>query len=150
MHEREFTSKRYAIVEALVEKFKEIDGTGDYLTDLGQNAYPRLKFWDEIQEWPYVCMSPGPERREYQGGGFKDRYMSVTVRCYVQEEDSGKALERLIEDLETVIEKNGRLAYLDNKGVSQYTRDILIISIDTDEGVLDPIGAGEILIQIEY
>jgi len=147
---RSYTSRRQAIAEALAEKFKEIDGTGNYLTDLGSNVIPKLIFWDEITEYPCVNVSAGREERTYQGGGYKDRFLTVTVRCYVKEEESLLALERLLADIEFVIEENGRLAYQDPYGVSQTTHDILIASIDTDEGVLAPLGVGEILLQVRY
>lgn len=150
MNERNYASNRASIVYALAEKFKIITPTNGYLTDLGNNVHPRLLFWDEVTEWPAVHLAIGPERREYQGGGHKDRFLSVTVRCYVKEEDSSMALERLLQDLETVIEQNGRLAYQDASGGAQSTWDILILSIDTDEGVLDPLGVGEILLQVRY
>lgn len=150
MNERKYVSQRASILNALAEKFNQIDGTGDYLTDIANNAHPKLLFWDEITEYPAVHMAIGPERREYQGGGYKDRFLSVTVRCYVKEEDSLMALERLLQDLETVIEQNGRLAYQDAQGGVQSTQDILILSIDTDEGVLAPLGVGEILLQVRY
>ena len=150
MHERLYTSNRAAIVNALAERFNTIDGTGEFVSDIGGKASPRLKFWDEIEEFPAVHMRIGPERREYQAGGYKDRYLSVTVRCYVKDEDPQTALEGILKDLETVIELNGRLAYLDSSGNQQYTHDILIMGIDTDEGALSPLGVGEILLQIRY
>ena len=64
--------------------------------------------------------------------------------------DAVVALDKLLEDVETVIEQNGRLAYIDKQGNTQYTHDILIISIDTDEGVLEPFGVGEVLLQVHY
>jgi hypothetical protein len=150
MNERNYASNRASIVFALAECFKQIDGTGSFLSVLGNNVHPRLLFWDEVTEFPAVHLAIGPERRVYQGGGFKDRYLSVTVRCYVREEDSSMALERLLQDLETVIEQNGRLAYQDAAGGTQSTVDTTILSIDTDEGVLDPLGVGEILLQVRY
>jgi hypothetical protein len=145
-----YTSRRYAITEALAEKLKIIDGTGNYLTDLGSNVHPRLLFWSEVEEFPAVHISAGSESRVYQGAGYKDRYLTITVRCYVKEEDSLLALERLLADIEFVIEENGRLAYQDPYGAFQTTHDILIKSIDTDEGVLAPLGVGEILLQVQY
>ena len=76
--------------------------------------------------------------------------MSVTLRLYVNEEESVNALDSLIEDVETVLEDNSRLAYKDKLGVQQYTHQITIISIDTDEGVLDPIGVAEMLVEVRY
>jgi len=147
---RTYTSRRYAIVEALAEKLKLIDGTNGFNADVGGNVHPRMLFWDEVDEFPAVHVAAGSETREYQGGGYKDRYLSVTVRCYVKEEESLLALERLLADIEFVIEENGRLAYLDPVGASQTTHDILIASIDTDEGVLAPLGVGDILLRVHY
>jgi hypothetical protein len=148
--DRMYTTRRQSIVDALVTKLKLIDGTGDYLTNLYSNVSPRLKFWDEIVDFPAVHLNAGAESREYQGGGYKDRYLNITVRCYVNEEDAVVALDRLLEDVETVIEENSRLAYIDKQGATQYTHQISIISVDTDEGVLEPLGVGELLIQVRY
>src|SRR6056300_1537242 len=148
--ERNYTTRRLAIISALVDKIKEIDGTGDYRTNLYQNVSPRLKFWDEVEEFPAVHLNAGSETREYQGGGYKDRFLSVSVRCYVNEEDAVVALEALLEDVETVLEENSRLAYTDRNGATQYTQQITIISIDTDEGVLEPYGVGEMQIEVRY
>lgn len=149
--ERFYTTRRQSIVNALVEKLKEIDGTGEYLTDIYQNAHPRLKFWDEIEDFPAIHLNAGSETREYQGGGYKDRFLSVTVRCYVRsEDDSVEELDKLLEDVETVLEKNSCLQYTDRQGAAQSTHQITIVSIDTDEGVLDPHGVGEMLIEVRY
>ena len=147
---RAYTTRRLGIVEALVEKLKDINGTGAFLTDVAQNVSPRLKFWDEVEEFPAVHLNAGSETREYQGGGYKDRFLSVTLRCYVQDEDSVLALDELLEDVETVLEANSRLSYKDRTGTTQYTQQITIVSVDTDEGVLEPLGVGEILIEVRY
>ena len=82
---------------------------GHYLSNLNQNVSPRLKFWDEVEEFPAIHLNAGSETREYQGRGHKDRFLSLTIRCYVQAEDSVAALDDLLEDVETVIEENSRL-----------------------------------------
>ena len=150
MTARQYTSRRSSIVKAMAELFKQIDGTGDFRVNLYDNVQPRLLFWDEVTEYPAVHLSVGSEQREYQGGGYKDRFLSVTIRCYVKDEDASEALELVLEDIETVIEQNGRLAYQESSGSTQYTQDIRIVSIDTDEGALAPIGVGEILLQVRY
>ena len=148
--ERVYTSRRLNIIEALVEKLKLINGAGEYLVDINENVEPRLKFWDEIQEFPALHLNAGSETREYQAGGYKDRFLSVTIRCYVQEEDAQEALNALMEDVETVLEQNSKLAYTDRQNRTYYTQQITIISIDTDEGVLEPLGVGEMLIEVRY
>ena len=150
MATRTYATRRQAIVNALVDNLKNIDGSGEYLTNLFNNVHPRLKFWDEIEEFPAVHLNAGSETRDYQGGGYKDRFMSVTLRCYVNSEDAVEDLDKLLEDVEVVLEDNSRLEYIDRKGATQYTHQITIISIDTDEGVLEPYGVGEMTIEVRY
>lgn len=150
MATRDYTTRRLGIVNGLVDKLKTINGAGQFLTDLNENVSPRLKFWDEVEEFPAVHLNAGSETREYQGGGYKDRFLSVTLRCYVQDEDSVLALDELLEDVETVLEDNSRLAYTDRTGTTQYTQQITVVGIDTDEGVLEPLGVGEMTIEVRY
>ena len=151
MSTRTYTSRRANILRALAEKLKDIDGSGAFLTDLQNNVHPRLKFWDEVVEFPAIHLNAGAETREYQAGGYKDRFLSVTIRCYVQdEEDATEALNLLMEDIETVIEENSRLEYADSQNNTFSTQQITIVSINTDEGVLEPLGVGEIDIEVRY
>ena len=150
MSARTYTSRRANIIAALTNKLKNINGAGQFLTDLQNNVHPRLKFWDEVVDFPAIHLNAGAESRVYQGGGYKDRFLSITLRCYVNTEDAADALDELMEDVETVIEDNSALSYTDKRGVSQKTQQITIVSIDTDEGVLEPLGVGEMLIEVRY
>jgi len=148
---RTYTSRRANILRALAEKLKDIDGSGAFLTDLQNNVHPRLKFWDEVVEFPAIHLNAGAETRQYQAGRYKDRFLAVTIRCYVQdEEDATEALNLLMEDIETVIEDNSRLEYVDAQNNSFNTQQITIVSINTDEGVLEPLGVGELDIEVRY
>ena len=147
--DRQYTSRRAGITTALAEKLAGIDGRGLFKQSVAETS-PRLKFWDEVEEFPAIHLNAGAETREYQGGGYKDRFLNVTVRCYVNEEDAVSALDELLEDVETVLEENSRLKYHDRNGLEQFTQQITIVSIDTYEGVLDPLGVGEILIEVRY
>jgi|TARA_R110002073_G_scaffold2360_2_gene15991 hypothetical protein len=147
--ERLYTSRRGGITTGLSDAISKIDGRGLYHQAVAETS-PRLKFWDEIEQFPAVHLNAGSESREYQTGGYKDRFLNITVRCYVNQEDSVKALDELLEDVETLLEENNRLKYHDRNGLEQFTQQITIISIDTDEGVLDPLGVGEILIEVRY
>lgn len=147
---RLYTSRRLSIVNALVRELKKIDGTGDFLCDVVNNVHPRLLFWDEVNDFPAIHVSAGAESRDYQGAGYKDRFLSVTLRCYVQDEDAVEALDALFEDMETVIETNSRLEYTDKQGNTQFTQQISIVNIQSDEGVLNPIGVGEMLLEVRY
>ena len=147
---RTYTTRRAAILGALVAELKKINQTGNFLTDVFDNVHPRLKFWDEVDTFPAIHLNAGSETREYLGGGHKHRFLTVTVRCYVKEDDSVTALDELLEDVETVLETNSRLAYKDRQGNDAVTQQITIISVDTDEGVLEPLGVGEITIEVRY
>ena len=150
MANRTYTSRRMAIVSALVEKLKLINGNSPYRSNLYNNVLPKLLFWDEVQDFPAVHLSAGAETREYQGGGYKDRFMTLTIRIYVQEEDAVFALEKLFEDIETVIEDNSNLSYTDQDNKAQKVQQLTIVSLDTDEGALEPLGVGEIVCEVRY
>jgi len=146
---RDYTTRRSAIVNAIVTKLEEINGTGHFLSSVS-SVSPRLKFWDEIEEFPAVHVNAGSETREYLGAGEKFRYLTLTFRCYVNEDEAVEALEKLMEDVETVLETNNPITYTDKLGRVQSTIQTTILSIDTDEGVLDPLGIGEIITSIQY
>ena len=143
-------TRRSSIVEALSNKLKTISLMNGFATDLGEQVYPRMRFWDEISEFPCICLVAGSESIVHQGAGLKDRYLDVTLRAYVNEEDSILALEKLLEDVEIILDNNGRLAYEDSSGTLNYTRDIIITLIDTDQGALAPLGVGEMTLQVKY
>ena len=146
---RKHSTRRRAIVEAISEKLEQINGNAPFRTSVAK-VERRLKFWDEVDEFPSLHISAGGESRIYRSGGYKDRFFSVTVRVYVRAEDPIEELDELLEDIETVIETNSRLAYTDRRGDEQHTQQITIVSVDTDEGVLDPLGVGEILLEVRY
>lgn len=142
-------SKRASIVRALATAFKSIDGTGPYKTNLYNNSYAKLKFWDEIQDFPSVYMTPGSEAREYLPSDFKWAYLAVSIKAYVKDEENApELLEHLLEDLETCIDSNRELVYDVENNLS--TTEILIQQITTDEGLLAPYGVGEINLQVRY
>lgn len=144
-----YTSRRAAITKALADRIKEINGRGVYYNSIAEVS-PFLKFWDEVVEFPAVHINAGSETREYQTGGYKDRFLNLTLRLYVNQDDSTSALDELIQDVETVLEDNSQLLYFDRDGNSQCTQQITIISIDTDEGVLDPLGVAEVIVEVRY
>ena len=148
-NERLYTSRRSGIATAMADKIAKIDGRGLYYQSIAETS-PRLKFWDEIEEFPAVHLNAGREAREYLTGGVKNRFLTVTLRCYVNEEDAVNALDALLEDVETVLEDNSSMTYTDKLGVSQGIQQITVLSIDTDEGVLEPMGVAEMVAEVRY
>lgn len=150
MATRQYTTRRQGIVDALVTKLKQINGSGAYHINLAEQVEPRLKFWDEVDEFPAIHLNAGRETREYLPAGIKNRFLNITIRCYVNEENAVDALDALLEDVETVLEDNSSTTYTDKLGVAQSIQQITIFSIETDEGVLEPLGVGEITIEVRY
>lgn len=141
-------SRRASIIKALAEKIKEIDGTGSYTTNLYGNSFPKLKFWDEVSDFPSVYMSTGMETREYHPADFTWGFLGISIKAYVKGEDAPEQLEALLEDLEKCIDANRVLIYDTERNYA--TTEILINSITTDEGLLAPYGVGEINLEVRY
>jgi hypothetical protein len=142
-------TKRTKIVNALVEKFKQIDGTAPYTTNVYNNAYAKLKFWDEIQDFPSIYATPGGETREYMPGDFAWGFLNIAIKAYVRSEDNTQEqLEQLLEDIEQCVDSNRVLIYDTEQNLE--TTEILVQSITTDEGLLVPYGVGEINLQVRY
>jgi hypothetical protein len=135
-------------VKALAEKLKTINGQAPYQTNLFQNVYPKLQFWNEVNDFPSVYMSPGSEYREYLPGDFTWGFLGISIKAYCRGEDSQEQLEALLEDLETCLDENRVLVYDSAKNYE--TTEILIQSITTDEGLLDPYAVGEVNLQVRY
>ncbi len=146
---RSNTTRRSAILEAMAELFEKIDGGDGYKQDLTGAIEPRMKFWDEVESFPCLHMSAGTETREYYGGGQKWRFLTVTIRVYVNSEDPITELEELLEDVETVLDDAGQFDYSTTTGTQQVSQ-VTIISISTDEGALQPLGVGEMIVEIRY
>ena len=143
------TTRRSAILNAMAELFEKIDGGDGYKQDLSGAIEPRMKFWDEVESFPCLHMSSGTETREYYGGGQKWRFLTVTIRVYVNADDPITELEELLEDVETVIDDAGQFNYSTSTGTQQVTQ-VSVISISTDEGALQPLGVGEMIVEIRY
>lgn len=150
MTARTYSTRRKAIVDALVESFKQINGNSPYVSNLNSQVFPKLRFFEEVRDFPCLCVVAGGETRDYLGGGHRDRYLEVKLMLFLKENDALDACEYLLEDIETVVESNGRLLYYDKAGNPQYTHDITVISLGTDEGTLDPISIGEMTLRVHY
>lgn len=141
-------SRRSHIVKALVEKFKAITKDNGYNTDLAEAVFPRLVFWDQATSFPSMYVVAGSESREYLPSQFTWGFLGVSIKIYCKSEYPQEELELLIEDIEKVVYANHDLSItLDNQ---EHTTEILVTSIVTDEGILDPYGVGEINLQVRY
>lgn len=142
------SSKRTQILKALVAKLNSgLDGT-QYTSNIYGNAFSKLKFWDEVSNFPCIYSSPGSEQREYLPGNFTWGYLGISLKLYCKGENSTEELEQLLGDVESIVDANRVLVYDSTNNYE--TTEILVSSITTDEGLLAPYAVGEINLQVRY
>jgi hypothetical protein len=141
-------SARSRIVDALVLKLKEIDGTGQYKSNLSSNVLKQLVFYNEVSDFPTICVVSGYETREYLPSDFRWGFLNISIKIYVEGENCQELLENVLGDVEYLISENERLIY--DSGDGEQTAEIQITSIQTDEGVLAPLGVGEMTLVVRY
>lgn len=146
-----YRTARKRIASAFADKLKEIDGNHPFNSNVFDNVAARMVFLDEIEQYPKVCVIAGDEAREYQPGGFKWRFITLTIRAYVHnEEDAQEELALLLEDIERIIDENDALVYDDTVNPKLETTSMTIDTLSTDEGVIAPLGIGEIGVTVRY
>jgi len=147
----QYRTARKKITDALVKQIKEIDGNYPYNSNIFNNVHSGMVFLDQIQEFPKICVVPGDETREYQPNEFKWRFLSLDVRVYVEDQDDPQeVLALLMEDIERVLDDNDVLTYDDTVSPNLTTTSLTLQSMSTDEGVLSPLGIGEMTIECRY
>jgi hypothetical protein len=145
------TSRRTEIIDFLVTQLKEIDGAQSgfdssftYNTNLFNNVFRKIKFIDEVNDFPALYLSAGTENRDFNTKSLTVATLDVTIRAYVfGEDDAQTKVDDLIQDVEHVIYNLGDNA---DKGIF----DIQIDNITADEGLIEPYGLAEIVITIQY
>lgn len=143
-------SRRKEITELLVTELKNINGgisTYDpnyqYSIDVSNNVFRRLKFLDEINDFPTICVNAGSEARIYDTVGLITGELTLNIRAYLRSENPITAAENLADDIEHVIYHLG-----DKSDIGML--DMIMQSVSTDEGLVAPFGILEIDILARY
>ena len=144
-------NRRTEIVQFIVTRLKEIDGgvspydsAYTFVTNVFDNVFRKIKFLDEVNDFPSLYVSAGTEIRDFQSENLTVATLDVIIRAYVYGEDNSQTLsDDLAQDVEHIIYSLG-----DNpdKGIL----DITIDNITTDEGLAIPYGIAEIELSIVY
>ena len=144
-------SRRTEIVDFLVTSLKNIDGAASnynasytFTQNLFNNVFRKIKFLDEVNDFPALYLSAGTEIRDFNSLSLTVATLDVTIRAYVYGEDNSQSLaDDLVQDIEHVIYSLG-----DNpeKGIL----DITIDSISIDEGLATPYGLAEVELTVVY
>ena len=151
-------SFRNSIVNGLATLIKtQMDGTRPtkYHTNIYENVFSMSKQFSQIKDYPAITVTPGPESFEYLPSKQRWSFLRVYVRAYVKDElEAGAKLELLIEDIKNLIDEFDSIAYTiskpDGTEVNLYTTQSTLNEISTDEGLLAPLGIGEIILTIRY
>lgn len=143
-------SRRASIATAIADLLKEkLNGESPFKININSNAYPKLKFWDEVNDFPSIYLGMGSESREYHPGGFAWGFLNISIKVYCRGENSQDELEDLLEDIERALDGTLGLIQYDSENLYE-TTEINITSITTDEGLLAPYAVGEMNILIRY
>ena len=146
-----YRTKRKKIAEAMKNQLMQIDGAHPFNLNVFDNVSSKMKFLDEIEQYPKLCVVAGDESREYLPDAYKWRFLTLTIRAYVHnEDDAQEELALLLEDIEKIIDENDALVYDDTVDPSLQTTSMTLTSLSTDEGVVEPLGIGEIVITVRY
>jgi hypothetical protein len=143
-------SRRKEITELLVSELKKINGNVStfnasytYNLDISNNCFRRMKFLDEINDFPTVCVNAGTETRLYNSTGLTIGELAIQIRAYIRAEDPITTAENLADDIEHVVYNLG-----DRSDIGM--QDMTIESVSTDEGLVAPFGILEIDILARY
>lgn len=144
------TSRRRVIANELVTQLKKINGgvstfnpSYRYKVNLFSNVIRRLKFIDEVNDFPSIYLQVGDENRIFQSENVVEALLEIVIRCYVKSGTPTQDLEDLAIDIEHVLENQQLSSSL---GVL----DITIDSISNDEGLIKPFGIGEVFVIVSY
>ena len=143
------TSRRSDIINLLVTELKKIDGgTSDFdssytfNTNLSNNVERKIRFLDEVNDFPSLYLAAGTEIRDSQN--LTTATLDATIRAYVfSDDESQDKMDDLIQDIEHVIYRIGDNS---DKGI----QEISISNISVDEGLFAPYGLSEIEVTIDY
>lgn len=134
-------TQRIKIVKAITDLIK------NNIPEFYDNVIPKLKFWDEVEDFPHCSVSSTGEQREYLPSSFEWGYLTISIRVYVKEDMTApETLDALLGSIEDLIRANIVLSY----DVGKETTDMRILSVDTDGGLLEPLGVGELLLIVQY
>ena len=151
-------SFRNSIVTGLSSIVKtNLDGSQPtkYVTNIFDNVFTASKHFSQIQDYPAITITPGPESFEYLPSGMRWNFLRVYIRAYVKDEYEPNAkLELLIEDIKNLIDEFDTFTYTvskpDGTTLTLSTTQSTLEEISTDEGLLAPLGIGELIITIRY
>lgn len=145
-------SKRRNIINHVINCLKEIDGgispyssSYTFQTDLDSRVTRGVSHLEKINDFPTVNVLGGPERYSYQTVGCTESDLTLMIRCYLRSGDR----TTLKTDCDNFIQDVDHVIY--NMSTQDYNiQTAHVISIDTDQGLLEDYSIVEIQVLIRY
>jgi len=143
-------SRRKRIIDTLVDELQRIDGEADgrninvvrsgytYKTNVFNNVFRRMKFLNEINDFPTLIVTAAGEDRIEIGAGVRFGTFGFEIRGYVKDEDTIEAEEDLADDIEFVLQ--AMVFSPSDRDNALAITDIILTSTETDEGLMTPFG----------
>lgn len=140
-------SRRTQIIDFLVTELKRINKQQDsrtvpvrngytYKTNVFNNVFRRMKYLNEINDFPTLCVTATGEDRLELGAGIRFGTFGFEIRAYVKNEAIIETEEDLADDIEFVLENLTSEATARTREIT----DVQIVSTETDEGLMAPFG----------
>ena len=143
-------SRRRQITNFIVDELKKINGSTStfnasytYNTNVSNNVFRRLKFIDEVNDFPSIYVNAGRDIRDYSSVGLTSSDLAIILRCYTKDEAPIDVSESLLEDVEHIL-------YNIDTGTDKGIQQIEISAISTDQGLTAPFGIGEVSLLVRY
>lgn len=150
-------SSRASIAKTIAEgiAYSFVAGSSTYNTNIFGNVKNKSTHIDSISSFPFISVTPGPEDREQLPSRQTWGTLTLYIRIYVQNpNDAQGELEEIIADVENFIDMNQRVSYniIKPGGLIETKQTVSMdtVSIQTDEGLLDPLGLGEVTVSVRY
>lgn len=162
------TSRRREIIDYFIDKLKTLAPTsgilvteeGDELVtedglfslfteqlrdnrEIYDNVFRGLKFIDQINDFPCIYVQAGQETFDYNSKNSTTASMSLMFRVYTYEENAIHGIEELADGVVNVLERI--IPYPEKRII-----EAIVVSVDTDNGLLEPYGLAEILVNVIY
>jgi len=111
------------------------------------NVSRRFKYISEINDFPFVTFYTPQESRIHDGAGEKYGILTMQIRVYVKDEEITEAADDALEKIEELFERWVRSLTGELAGT---VVDAIILSAETDEGLVAPLGVCILTAQINY
>jgi len=113
------------------------------IPSLPPNAVVRgFKWLDQINSFPYITYNVQDSALVHISNNIRYYAMEIALRAYVRGESSQALLDDMLIDLENAI--------IHFRNVALGVVEARIVSVDSDEGLMDPNGVTDMRIRITY